>query len=263
MRHLLTSLLVTISLFTPVAAHASVAVETDGDSYLVTGGVIHDEIYAHDREEAAHCTQCFWKITVICQNWLDAAHGNCPYWRLKCPTSMRLAEVYRANAPSRPPTTSSLWMWQGFTCLHDLPASTQLIEREVLETWRVLVPPLIVHTTPARNTVVNLMTDIESDSSSVIPSTTRMIGGNEVMVRATSRRTFECNSSCRYWTHAVMFRTPGRHALAITALWTGFFSVDGVSDIAIADPPIIQRASLPINAYRVARHLIPNPKGHL
>jgi hypothetical protein len=35
----------------------------------------------------------------------------------------------------------------------------------------------------------------------------------------------------------------------------------GLTDIAIPDPPIVQKAGLTMNVFEITRHLIANPKG--
>jgi hypothetical protein len=242
----------------PAAAGINVAV--DGDSYLVTGGVFHSDIYPGNREEAAHCLHCYWKITVICQTW-DLAHKSCPYLLLKCPSTMRLAEVRRAEATSRPPTDSPLWEWQGYTCLGDgPPASERDINVSLHDAWRVLVPDLVAQTAPARATLINFPTRIRITSPLSIPARWNSVANTNVMVRARATQSISCDSACLISSSGAVFHTRGPHVLRTTLTWRGFYQIDGFSETEINALPIQQRAAFSIPVYALHRKLIPTKK---
>ena len=241
-----------------IAPAAALDVEVDGDSYLVTGGVYHSSIYPYDRSEAAHCVNCFWKIVVICKSWSDDAHGSCPYLKLRCPATMRIAEVYRANESSRPPTTSTLWKWMGYTCLSQLPASTRVIEQEISSMWRVYVPQLVVTTNPPHTTLLHLTTHINLLNGLSMPVVQRDVDGNAVSIYATASRNITCQLACSYASAVTKFIQTGHVAVLLTLRWDGYYSVDGVPFSRIPGPAIVQQTSIPMTVIALKRHIVSN-----
>ena len=245
---------------TPSAASAGVNVTVDGESYLVSGGTFHSEIYPGDREEAAHCIRCFWKVTGICQSW-DEAHKSCPYLRLKCPSTMRLAEVRRSDGITRPPTDSPLWQWQGYTCLSDgPPVSEREITQQLSSSWRVLVPTLEAATSPTLATLINFPSRVVGKSATTIPTMRNTVAGTQVTVRAIASAVTSCDAHCIVSPTYVRFVASGPHQLKTTVTWRGYYSVDGFAETEIGSLPIIQRKSLPISVYSLHRKLIPTKK---
>ncbi len=226
------------------AEAATVDASADGNSYLVTGGVIHHSNYTKDRTEAALCTTCHWRINIICSSWDDARHGWCPSMLLQCPRDQKLAEVFRADALVRPDLTSSLWHRTGYTCLvPGGPASVVRIRQSLTDNWRIPVPPLKLVTKPPTNTLIGLPTKIHVLSALELPDKAKTVAGIPVIFRAQAVRRLSCGLRCSVNAQhsAVTFSRLGAGRVLTVVSWTAHFDALGLENIPVSDSPIVQR----------------------
>lgn len=263
----LTKLLATLALtcafaLSPIDVMAdTVDVSADGQTYVVDGGVIHHSRYDKDRVEASTCETCHWRISVMCRSWDDAVHGWCPSMLVQCPRDERLAEVFRADSLTRPPSTSTLWHRTGYTCLGDGgPASTVRIREAIRESWRIEVPHFVVTTSPPTNTIVNFPTRVNFQSSATTGQLTRSVAGIPVTFRATALRSYVCKPVwlCAYSTSAlgsIHFLRIGEITLYATARWNATYDALGLSGLPVTDDPVIQQAITTVQVTSLHRHL--------
>lgn len=255
--------LITISssLLSSTAMADTVDVSTDGQTYIVDGGVIHHSRYDKDRTEASTCDTCHWRINVICRSWDDSFHGWCPSMLLNCPRDERLAEVFRADAITRPASSSPLWHRTGYTCLSDGgPASTVRIREAINQSWKIKVPALNFVTSPPRNTIVNLPTKVIYTSNGTIGRFSITVAGIPVSFRAKAARSFLCKPMwlCAYSTEtasAIEFLRIGEVTLYATARWSATYDALGLTNLPVEDDPIVQQDSVTLLVTSLHRHL--------
>jgi len=262
LRCICTALIVgAMSLTSSSTMAATVDVSTDGQTYIVDGGVIHHSRYDKDRTEASACDTCHWRINVICRSWDDASHGWCPSMLLNCPRDQRLAEVFRADAKVRPSSTSPLWHRTGYTCLTDGgPASSVRIREAINQSWRIKVPALNFTTSPPRNTIVNLATKVTYTSSGTTGKISITVAGIPVTFRAKAVRSYLCKPLwlCSYSTEsasALHFLRVGEITIYATARWTATYDALGLTDLPVEDDPIVQQDSATLTVTSLHRHL--------
>jgi hypothetical protein len=243
-------------------SHAgTVDVSADGQTYVVDGGVIHHSRYDKDRTEASTCEDCHWRINVLCLSWDDSFHGWCPTMLLNCPRDQRFAEVFRADALTRPSSGSSLWHRTGYTCLTDGgPASTRRIRDSINQQWRINVPPLNVTTLPPNTTLVNLPTKVTYLTAATTGNMSMKVAGIPVTFRARATRSYLCKPTwlCSYSlssANSISFKRVGSITVYATAVWTATYDALGLTNLPVTDPNIVQSDSATLTVTSLHRHL--------
>lgn len=263
-RSLLTSfvILVGLSPTAPVIATSWVDVSADEDTYFVRGGVVHHSTYEDDRTEAATCENCHWRLEVLCQTFLVGSQGACPGLRARCGASSRPVAVYRANASSRPPTSSSLWHRTGYSCVGPGgPISTGEINSKLTGDWQVKVPTLTAVTVPPTNTLVNLPTLVKLTSPGRLIVSKPVVAGVEVTLYAVASRSVSClGASCELPSaRTLRFGDTGMATVTVKATWRGKYDANGLTGIPISDDPIVQSKKYQLQVYSLHRKLITVP----
>jgi hypothetical protein len=241
-------------------AEASIVdVSTDGETYLVDGAVIHHSRFENDRREAASCTTCHWRIHLICRSWSDTAHGACPSLSAGCPRDETVAEVFRADASSRPALDDPLWHQVGHTCVGDGgPASVVLIRQRLDEQWRIPVPRLRFVTRPPNRTLINLPTQIVYSSPSRTGELSASVAGISVHFRAVADRRIQCSPNCTSNAVAdlISFSAAGVGRISAVATWRATFDALGLTEIPVTDSPIVQQYALSLDVVRLHRFIL-------
>ena len=262
MRRLLSSIAVTASLLmTPLAPASAewVEVSTDGDSFNVRGGLIHDDDYEGDRGEAATCVNCYWRINAVCKSFLVGSQGACPGLLARCPVGMRPVEVLRANATSRPSDSSPLWHRTGYSCVGDRgPASTGSIRSELTGGWQAKVPALSVSLSPPLRTLVRLPVAVTFKSAGSLQVRRLVVDGVEVTLRAVATRRVLCGVSwcAKSGARTAVFHQTGVTSLTVQATWSGTFDALGLTGVPVADDPVRQSEVVPVRVKALRRKLV-------
>lgn len=241
------------------ATAGTVDVSADGQTYVVDGAVIHHSRFENDRREAATCSTCHWRIHLICRSWSDTAHGACPSLTAACPRDETVAEVFRADSPSRPAVDDPLWHQVGHTCIGDGgPASVIVIKQQLKDQWRIPLPRLRFVTTPPNRTLINLPTTISYESPARTGELSASVAGIAVSFRASATRRLSCTPACdsNALGTVVSFAAPAAAWIAATATWTATFDALGLTDIPVTDAPIVQRYRRSIEVFRLHRILL-------
>lgn len=243
----------------PPAAADWVEVSTDGNSFNVRGGVIHDDDYEGDRDEAAMCVNCFWRINAVCRSFLIGSQGACPGLLARCPVGMRPVEVLRANAMTRPADSSPLWHRTGYSCVGDRgPASTGRIRSELTGGWQAKVPALAFRVSPPQRTLVRLPTTVTFTSVGELQVRRLVVDGVEVTLRASASRRVLCgvNWCTRSGSRTAVFHQTGSTRLTVKAVWSGTFDALGLERVPVADDPIVQTKYAAVEVKALRRRLV-------
>ena len=223
----------------PPSSATNVEVVGQSDSYLMSGGVIHHSNFTKDRDEAATCSNCFWKITEICKSWLDTNHGSCPWLRLQCPVDMQLVQVFRANANSRPEFSSDEWYLVGYSCIGEAgPISTLDISIALKQSSLQKIPTLRIRYLPSNDAILWQVLRYEVLSKESI-NRTRTVLGVKVTLHARSSINFECKKSTQN-SHCITsnpnelkFKEVGLFRLTATSTWQATYDALGVKGIEV------------------------------
>ncbi len=246
----------------PQASATSVEILPEIDSYLISGGAIHHSNFTKDRQEAATCSDCFWKIRVICKSWQDSSHGSCPWLRLQCPRDMQLVEVFRANSNSRPVINSGLWYFVGYSCVGDAgPISSIDITDTLARSWIVGVPKLRIKYFPANDAVLSHPLKFEVLSKNTFDEV-RDIFGDELILHAKSRIEFKCNSS-KYLgncisqkSNQIKFKKTGFNYLHAKAIWSATYDFLGITGIEVQGTNPTSELTTLFNVHPLFTHLL-------
>ena len=246
-----------------VPAQASnVEVLAQGDSYLISGGVIHHSNFTRDRKEAASCTDCFWKVQAICKSWQDSNHGACPWLRLQCPSDMQLVEVFRANAVFRPTVISSLWYFVGYSCIGDAgPISTIDLYDHLAKSWIIEVPKLRIRFSPANDAILSHPLKYEILSKTEF-DVARDVFSTSVTLHAQSHIEFACESSfsskhcISQKSNQIKFKKVGLSYLFAKSIWSATFDAAGILGISVPGPNPTSEIKSLFNVHPLFTHLM-------
>ena len=180
---------------------------------------------------------------------------------LRCPRDQHLAEVFRADASSRPNSNDPLWHRTGYTCIGaGGPASVLRIHAMVTGSWRARVPVLRILSSPPGMTLVNLPTRLIFASAAAITAQRVVVAGLPVTVRARATRLWSCESqSCTTVAGKVgwfTFTAVQTAQVVATARWTATFDALGLTAQPVGDSPIIQKAVVKFSVIGLHRHLV-------
>lgn len=246
MKKFFMSLLVLASLNVASPAEASpwVDVSSDGNAYLVSGGAIFHERYEDDREQAAACEDCFWKVDRTCTDFDAFDRGPCPELLASCPKDMHIAEVRRARGATKPEWDSSSWRYISHTCIGDSgPVSVNEVTHLIRSTIRVRVPALNVQTSPPKRTLINLPTKVRQLSESSIRYSNILVAGVPVKLWAESTLRTQCQA-CLETSKGLLLKRTGRVAIQVDVVWSAWYTALGIRPIKVQDPQIRQRKTL-------------------
>lgn len=262
-RNFLAGCLTAFIVIHPSPANATnVEVLPQKDAYLITGGAIHHSNFTKDREEAATCENCFWKVVTICKSWLDTSHGSCPWLRLQCPVDMQLVEVFRANALARPAYASAEWYFVSYSCIGDAgPISSEDIANSLSQSWLVKVPQLQIRFSPPNDAILwhPLKFEILSNSSFV---QTQTLLGTKVTLHASSFLDFQCNAianitSClSVNSQKLKFKKVGIFQITATAKWDATYDALGIEGISVSGNKPTSTIKNTFNVHPLFTHLI-------
>ena len=233
------TLLVVLLYSPPSSSATSVEVVAKSDSYLVSGGVIHHSNFTKDRDEAATCSTCFWKVTEICKSWLDTSHGSCPWLRLQCPVDMQLVQVFRANANSRPEFSSDEWYLVGYSCIGDAgPISTVDISTSLKQSSLQRIPALRIRYLPSNDAILWQALKYEVLSKESFTRTRRVLDV-KVTLHAASSLSFKCKKFTQLFqcistnSNNLKFNQVGLFNLTATSTWQATYDALGVNGIEV------------------------------
>lgn len=240
----------------------NIEVVAQHDSYLITGGVIHYTNYTKDRQEAATCKNCFWKVREICKSWLDTNHGSCPWLRLQCPVDMQLVEIFRANANARPPYISELWYFVGYSCIGEYgPISTIELSSKLSNSWVVGVPELRIKFFPPNDAILWHPIKYQVISNTSFSKAVDVFG-TKVTLHANGDLAFECfqtrnpDSCISQKSNLIRFTSFGSKVLLTKSSWNATFDIHGINGIAVegAGPSFESRTTF--NVHPLFTHLL-------
>lgn len=227
------------SLFATPAVADSIEAFPSSDGYLISGGAVHHENFSKNREEAATCTNCFWKIVIICKSWDDQNHRSCPWLRLQCPKDTQVVEVFRANGNSRPKFDSSEWYFTSYSCIGESgPISTFEVTRLLQQSWFVKLPDLRIKYFPKSDAILwqplryQLLSDLHLKR-------TKNILGHQVTVNANAKLGFTCrtspflNNCLRSTINKIKFTQVGVIQLTAQTTWEASYDLNGIQGIPI------------------------------
>ncbi len=180
---------------------------------------------------------------------------------LNCPRDQRFAEVFRADAITRPSSANPLWHRTGYTCLTPGgPASTRRIRDTINQQWRINVPALNFTTSPPKTTLVNLPTKVNYLSAATTGNLSMKVAGIPVTFRARATRSYLCKPSwlCSYSltnANTISFRRVGSITLYATAVWSATYDALGLTNLPVSDPDIVQSDAATLIVTSLHRHL--------
>ena len=235
---------VSLGLISPAYASPWVDVSSDGNSYLVTGGALFHARFDDNREEAASCSDCYWRVQRNCLDIDMYDRGPCPELLASCPNDMHIAEVHRSRGPLKPEWDSTAWKFTSHTCIGEAgPVSSGEVRDFIESALRVRVPALRVETTPPKRTLIHLPTRIKQLSASSIRFRDLEVAGIPVKLWAESTLQTKCNS-CRQTPHGIILKKIGRVAVQVDATWSAWYTALGIRPIKVSEPQIRQRKTL-------------------
>lgn len=243
-------------------AHAdSVEVFPKEDGYLVSGGAVLHESYTKDRDEAAKCKDCFWRIVEICKSWDDTSHGSCPWLRMKCPKNMQVVEVHRFNGKLSPSFTSADWYFSGHSCIGKAgPISTIDLTKSITETWFLNIPELQIRYRPNSNAILWQPLRYEILSQMHLTGT-KTILSEQVTINAQAQLRLTCrdlqnNLGCmKRQIGALKLTELGPLKIEAQALWNASYDLLGLKDIQIEGIHPISKTLNTFNVHPLFTHL--------
>ena len=256
-----------ITLFTAQpAAGAEVTANDSIDAFEISGSVILDGSFAEAREAAA-CTNCHWRVIRICAaGTLEDRRGCLGF---ACDSADDIAEVWRADAVTAPPSGDPLWTYRGLVCLEQPPvpaATMQLALRDHIVRW---IPPLTPASLPAGQTLTGLPTFFRAGQPAQFVASD-IVAGVGVVLHATPTWTWDFGHGRietsvdpgSFWPRGSVRHTypkRGIFRVRVTATWNATFDAGGLLNLPV-DGVVTQSTWFDLRV-REARRFITHPKG--
>lgn len=255
-------LVAALSMVVPAAA-VDVGADDSTDEYLISGATVLDAQFP-DAPEAIACTDCHWRVVVICTSGsLDDRRG-CETLPDVC--DARRAEVWRAIAPIAPAPGDPQWEYRGLSCLHDPPVSLSAVSTTIPELVRQAVPTLTAGSLPANVSLTNLPTSFYAGQPAAHALPTTKVAGARVTIhlQPTWRWDFGhgqpllTNSPGRRARNSAVqhvFPRRGIYRVRVETTWHATYDVNNTSGFTVSDV-ITQATSFDLRVHEARRFLL-------
>lgn len=268
MRRLLGSIAVLLALLGAALPMPASAIDVIGDdaadAYAGSGGLLLPAtVDDRDRERAATCQDCQWRLVSPCvANMTAGEQVYCQLAAVGCPRgAFRLRAWLREGAQAG-------WRDLGLVCVPSGgPVTVARVERELTERFERRLPETGIAATPPRGVLPYLPVVFDSGQPSVVPATTHQILGREVVLDPHPTWHWEFGDGAtmttdvpgsRYPDLAVShaYRSGGTMLVRVTTVWTARFTVDGLGPFTVSDP-VRQTAQMRIEVGQARAVLVP------
>lgn len=213
-----------------------------------------------DRRDAATCPGCRWALAPVCKQG-GQGPGWCGPAAFACPTGQRRLEVF-LRRPGEPGFTSVGLVCVALSGPETVGSMAERLHDLVVER----VPPLAPSYQPAGMTLVRLPTLFASGQPERLDTRSFDLVGFaiELDARATWAWRFGDGGTLvttvpggGYPNRSVAheYQRPGRYAVAVTAVWEGWFTVDGLGPFPVGGDQVTQTDVLAVDV-REARAVL-------
>ncbi len=244
------------------AAGAEVVANDVSDSYEISGAVLLNSSFV-EAAAATSCDNCHWRVIRICTGGSLEDRPACR--GASCEITSQLAEVWRADAVSRPPLGDPLWTFRGTICLTEPPVPMASLSGGVHDLALRALPVLAPGSQPASSTLTGLPTYFRTGQPASFVAAPATVGAVEVIVFAQPSWSWDFG-------HGPMLTTtdPGgvypagrvRHTypkrglfrVRVTCTWRATYSAHGLTNLPI-DGVITQSAAFDLRVREARRYL--------
>lgn len=220
------------------------------DSLVGRGEVVlPDDVAAQERQRAARCPDCSWRVGDPCDTPYGMAFGACTYSRRACPEAGQLQRVWWRPAQGS-------WQDAGLTCSG--ASGTVTLSRLgslAAATFRTALPVLHPTVQPERGVLTHVPVAFAAGQPTVVERSI-VLAGHTVRVRALARWEWDFGDGSSLMTqnpggawpdltvsHA--YRAVGSLLVRVHTVWTGSFQVAGLGDFPIPES-VEQDAQVPL-----------------
>lgn len=238
--------------------------DPEGAAYVGDGGLLlpADSFTgtADDRRDAAVCEGCRWALVPVCKQG-----GQSPGWcgpaAFACPADQRRLEVF-LRRPGEPAFGSV-----GLVCVPlSGPETVASMARRLHDVVIERVPALAPSYQPAGMTLVGLPTLFASGQPERLDTRSFDLVGFAVVLDARASWAWRFGDGAELVTGqpgggypdqsvAHVYPRPGRYAVSVTAVWEGWFTVDGLGPFAVGGDQVTQADGLVVDV-RQARAVL-------
>lgn len=251
----------------PPAAAVDVLGNDTTDSYEISGAAILDGSFAEARD-AATCSNCHWRIVRLCSPQTLDERLQCTVF--PCAIESTVAEIWRADAPSRPAADDPLWTYHGLACLTGAATAVSTISPGVKDLATRAVPALRPASQPGSVTLTGLPTVFSTRQPAEVHTEPAVVGGLTVVVHAIPTWTWDFGHGSQFATSdpgggwplgRIRHTYPKRgiFRVRVTSSWRATYEVRGISDLPV-DGVVTQSAWFDLRV-REARRFLHKPKG--
>jgi len=246
------------------SAGTGVTGDDANDLYRGTGGlVVPESTWKSDgrtRQEVAGCLDCEWRITRLCTKEQQAA-GGCRRIDIGCPVGTIPVRVWLRYVGGD-------WIVVGRTCQgSDPPRTVTDVGTDVRAEAEKLLPALRARVQPAGSALVRLpVVGRTGQPAQGIRGADLSVLGVEVTLDARVRWRWDWADGDPQWYAAPggrwpnaavshTYRTAGARTIAVTSVWRGRFTVEGLGPFAVPGAPLTQTDSVVVDV-REARAVL-------
>ena len=248
----------------PGPASCTVDGDPEGAAYVGDGGLLlpADGFSGSDadRVTAATCVGCRWALVPMCKRG-GLGNGSCGPAARSCPPGERRLEVF-LRRPGDPAFTSI-----GLVCLAPgAPTTVSDLADRLRDLVVERVPALRPTFQPEGTTLVGLPTLFASGQPERLSTRRFDLVGFAVELDARATWAWQFGDGQELVTHAPggrfpdrsvqhTYRRAGSYPVVVTAVWDGWFTVDGMGPFAVGGATVTQTALVPV-AVREARAVL-------
>ncbi len=234
------------------------------DVYVGSGGVVFPANRwfgsEPDRQSTAACEGCQWRVSELCDK-SSLAGGRCLRLRLGCPVGEQRVRVWLLR-PGQD------WAVVGEACVGDTPPVTLVtVGARLREEAIKALPALRAAVQPADGVLVGIPAVFRTGQPATgIRGADLSVLGLDIRLDARVRWRWAYGDGATVWTSrpggrwpdasvSHVYRSVGTVRAAVTAVWRGQFTVEGLGPFAVPGPPLTQGQSVLVDV-REARAVL-------
>lgn len=230
--------------------------DPDNAAYVGDGGLLlpGDSFTgtAQDRTDAAVCQGCRWALVPVCKEGGQGG-GWCGPAAFACPPGERRLEVY-LRRPGEPDFSSV-----GLVCVPMAgPVTVADMATRLSDVVVERVPDLRPSYQPSGGTLVHLPTLFTSGQPHRLDTRHFELVGFSIVLDARARWAWRFGDGDELVTDqpggaypdrsvAHVYQRPGRYPVAVTSVWDGWFTVDGMGPFQVGGPQVTQSQLLSVD----------------
>ncbi len=250
---------------TIVAPTVVISPDPQRDLYVGTGGLVVPASNWRGpdagRSEAAACTDCEWRVTVLCTK-TEAAAGQCRTVHVGCPVGTTPVRIWLRH-PGQD------WAVVGETCQGPTPPSTLAdVGRAIRDRAEAALPPLLAGAEPADGGLVGVPVLFRTGQPATgIRGADLSVLGLAVRLDARVRWHWTYGDGSQTWTSTPggrwpdlsvshTYRTAVHTTATVVSVWRGQYVVEGLGPFAVPAPLLTQQQQVAVVVRAAHAHLV-------